>query len=132
MKHDKTEIFIVDDDDAVRDSLCVLLSTAYPRVQGFASGQQFLAEFQPGSRRCLVIDIHMPGMTGLDVIDRLAAMNSSIPTILMTGRVDSVLRARAVASGARTLLDKPIDYDDLINAIEAALVTPSLHGGVNR
>lgn len=121
------EIFVVDDDDAVRDSLCIMLSTAYPRVTGYSSGQQFLSSFRRQHRNCLVIDIHMPEMTGLDVIDRLAEMKARIPTVLMTGRIDSTLRTRAIASGVHTLLDKPVEYSELINAINAALANPLLH-----
>lgn len=122
-----TEIFVVDDDDAVRDSLCIMLSTAFPRVSGYSSGKQFLDEFRPRDRNCLVIDIHMPEMTGLEVIERLAETRKRLPAVLLTGRVDSTLRARAIASGVHKLLDKPVDYNELVGAIKAALADPSLH-----
>ena len=127
MMDKKSEIFVVDDDDAVRDSLCIMLATAYPSVTGYASGERFRAEFRPQPRNCLVIDIHMPEMTGLDVIDRLAAMKTRIPSVLLTGRIDSALRARAIASGVHRLLDKPVDYSELVSAINAAMTNPLLH-----
>ncbi len=127
MPHLDSHIFIVDDDEAVRDSLCIMLGTTYPNVTGFATGHEFLMGHRRKSRNCLVIDIHMPGMTGLDVVDELAERNAKMPAILMTGRVDSVLRARAIESGAYTLLDKPIDYDELTAAIDKVLASAWLH-----
>ncbi len=121
------QIFVVDDDDAVRDSLCVMLRTSYPNVVAYASGPEFLSGHQLRHRNCLIIDIHMPNMTGIDVVDRLAGMNVRIPAILMTGRVDSVLRAQAVESGAYVLLDKPIDFNELTIAIDRAFATSKLH-----
>ncbi len=127
MTRDKFQILVVDDDDAVRDSLCMMLRTTYPIVRGYASGLVFLKEHELMERNCLIIDIHMPEITGIDVIDRLAEQNRRIPAILMTGRVDSVLRAQAIESGAYTLLDKPIDFDELTAAIERVFATPLLH-----
>ncbi len=127
MMCDDFQIFVVDDDDAVRDSLCLMLRTTYPAVRGYASGLAFLEDHQLMRRNCLIIDIHMPDITGVEVIDRLARQNQYIPAILMTGRVDSSLRAQAAQSGALALLDKPIDFDDLTAAIDRALAVVRLH-----
>ncbi len=125
-RHD-CQIFVVDDDDAVRDSLCLMLRTSYQNVIGYASGPEFLSGHQLRQRNCLIIDIHMPEMTGIDVIDRLAEMHVRIPAILMTGRIDSTLRAQALESGAYVLLDKPIEFDELTSAIDGAFATSRLH-----
>lgn len=125
-RHD-CQIFVVDDDDAVRDSLCLMLRTSYQNVVGFSSGPAFLSGHQLRQRNCLVIDIHMPEMTGIDVIDRLAEMHVRIPAILMTGRIDSTLRTQAIESGAYVLLDKPIEFDELTSAIDGAFATSRLH-----
>jgi two-component system, LuxR family, response regulator FixJ len=127
MMRNDCQIFVVDDDDAVRDSLCLMLRTTYPNVAGYSSGPEFLANHQLRRRNCLIIDIHMPELSGIDVVGRLSEMHVRIPTILMTGRVDSTLRSQAIGSGAYVLLDKPIDFDALNSAIEQALATPSLH-----
>jgi two-component system response regulator FixJ len=112
-------ILVVDDDDAVRDSLCALLCTAYNDVRDFSSGGAVLAHLSADIRGCMVIDIHMPGLSGLDVMDELTARSISIPTILMTGRRDSALWSRANKQGAVAVLEKPLDHVSLFAAIEA-------------
>jgi two-component system, LuxR family, response regulator FixJ len=127
MKPDDTDykILIVDDDDAVRDSLLTVLSTVYLNVEGFASGPEFLASVVPAKRNCLVLDIHMPEMTGMDVMQEMTVRNLYFPTILITGRSDSAMRASAKSFGAIALLDKPLDHNRLISAIEEGLLYKS-------
>lgn len=127
MDNGSFQIFVVDDDDAVRDSLCLMLRTTYPIVRGYASGLAFLEDHHLLPRNCLIIDIHLPDITGIDVISRLAQQKKRIPTILMTGRVDSTLRAQAIGSGAYKLLDKPLDFDELVATIDQVLATAILH-----
>jgi len=114
-------IFIVDDDDAVRDSLKTLLSTSYDDVREFPSGQEFLDRYRRGERGCLILDLHLPGMDGSEILDRMAAASIRLPTVLITGRVDDDIRARAAQAGVVALLDKPIEFDDLDSAVERAL-----------
>jgi two-component system, LuxR family, response regulator FixJ len=111
-------IHVVDDDVAVRDSLSLLLGLTYPRVVAFSSGVEFLDQVSDDPPDCLILDIHMPGKTGLEVMRDLAAMGIRLPTILTTGRVDSVLRSQAAEEGAVAILDKPLDHSMLIEAIE--------------
>ena len=127
MTRDDHQIFVVDDDEAVRDSLCLMLRTAYPIVRPYASGLAFLNDHRLMARNCLVIDVHMPDMTGFDVIERLADRKERVPAILMTGRADSMLRAQAIELGAHTLIDKPIDFDELTAFIDRVLTSPHLH-----
>ena len=113
-------IYIVDDDAAVRDSWRVLLEIEFPRVREFESCQDFLAAFEPTRSGCLVLDIHMPDMNGFDLMERLKQEGSAIPVILVTGRTDASIRARATDLGAVALLEKPIEYGELLAAIERA------------
>jgi two-component system response regulator FixJ len=119
MQSSNFTILVTDDDDAVRDSLRMVLGAIYGEVHGFESGAELLGAVHNYSGSCLILDIHMPDMTGLEVMERLADRKLRIPTILMTGRVDSHLRSKAETYGAVALLDKPLDHDMLIAAIEA-------------
>lgn len=113
-------IFVVDDDDAVRDSLRLLLSTLFDDVRVFDSGRHFLDSDHQGAPACVILDIHLPEMDGFEVIQRMRQADIDLPVILITGRSDTVIRSRAEALGATALLDKPIDYDNLMNALERA------------
>jgi len=114
-------IFVVDDDDAVRDSLKLLLSTLYDDVRVFESGQRFLADNHRTTTACLILDVHLPGMDGFEVMERMNKAAIELPVILITGRSDAAIRHRAKVLGAAALLDKPIDYDNLVAALEKAL-----------
>jgi two-component system, LuxR family, response regulator FixJ len=111
-------IHIVDDDDAVRDSLQLLLGLTYGRVRAFESAIGFLTEVESDLPDCLILDIHMPEKTGLEVMRELMRKSIIIPTILITGKADTKLRLEAIAKGAVAILDKPLDHDMLIHAIE--------------
>ncbi len=113
-------VHVVDDDDAVRDSLRALLESYGLLVRDYASGNDFLQEFSGFGAVCLVLDIHMPGITGFELLEILKARNVQIPVIVITGRADSRLRGRLAQTGAVAVLEKPIDEDELIRAIEAA------------
>jgi FixJ family two-component response regulator len=115
------KIVVVDDDDAVRDSLVTVIGTIYPNVVEFSSGREYLSAVEPHGRSCLILDIHMPNMSGLDVMRELAARELQIPTILITGRSDSALRSSAETYGVVALLDKPLDHERLISAIDKCL-----------
>jgi two-component system response regulator FixJ len=110
-------IIIIDDDAAVRDSLKTLLSIGHDDVRDFPSCRGFLADYRPESGDTLILDIHLPEMSGLELMEQLAARGIRIPVILITGRPDEKIRGRAAALGAIALLDKPVDYE----ALQAAL-----------
>lgn len=116
-----TTIFLVDDDTAVRDSLKLLLETHGLAVRDFASGAQLLQESAPRPGDCLVCDVHMPVMSGLEIVETLTRRGIASPAILITGRADEALRRRARAAGAFLLIEKPFDGDVLIDAIDRAL-----------
>ena len=114
-------IYIVDDDEAVTDSLHALLETFGFKVQSYGSGTEFLADERHRAAGCLLIDQHMPGASGLDVVDSLRKEGVQIPTILISGRLDPSTRERATRLGVRELLDKPVAGSRLIQAIRTTL-----------
>ncbi len=116
-----TTVFLVDNDAAVRDSLKLLLETHGLVVKDFDSGKALLQDHLPRAADCLVCDIHMPVMSGIDLIETLARRGVSRPTILITGRADAALRQRAQAAGAFLVLEKPFDGAQLIDAIDRAV-----------
>ena len=112
-------ICIVDDDESVSDSLSALLETFGFKVQSYGSGSGFLADERHRAAGCLLIDQHMPGTSGLDVVDNLRKVGVQIPTILISGRLDAGTRERATRLGVRELLDKPVPASRPIQAIRA-------------
>lgn len=107
---------IIDDDDAVRDSTRALLESYGYEVRDHASAEHFLknAGHKPD---CLVVDQHMPGMTGLDLLEHLRARGDQTPALMMTGRSDPTLEPRAARIGVK-LLHKPVPEDQLVQWIE--------------
>lgn len=117
-------VFIVDDDDAVRDSMRALLESCDFEVRDFGSATDFLAGRNCstcGARACLLLDLHMPVMGGLDLLQQMRAEGSLLPTIVITGRSDPNLKQRVLQSGAIELFDKPVSEDALLNAIDRAM-----------
>jgi FixJ family two-component response regulator len=126
-----TTIFIVDDDPAVRDSLKVFLEVHGYSVSDFASGTEFLSNYAAGPRQCLVLDVHMPAISGIDLLERLAAQCSAPPTVVITGRGDAALKDRAIAAGAFAVLEKPFDAGALVAALCGAM-TAAADGDATR
>jgi two-component system response regulator FixJ len=114
-------IYIVDDDDAVRDSLSVLLGATGLRVRTFASAQGLLDDLPQAGSGCVITDVHMPGMGGLELLERLRARKVALPVIVISGRGGPRLAAEAAAAGAAAVIEKPFAPDALIAAIRAAL-----------
>jgi two-component system response regulator FixJ len=114
-------VFVIDDDDAVRDSLKLLLESHAMRVREFASGPDFLAGVGPRPQGCLVLDLHLPVISGLDFLGRFAALLDGMPVILLTGKGDAATRTRAFEAGVSEFLEKPIQDDLLIAAVTRAL-----------
>jgi FixJ family two-component response regulator len=114
-------ISIVDDDDALRNSLDDLIRSIGFRTQGFPSADAFLSANQARDTACLILDVRMPGMNGLDLQRQIVAANWRIPIIFITSHGDDDARARALQAGAVAFLYKPFREEDLLNAIDAAL-----------
>ena len=113
-------VYLVDDDDAVRDALALLLRTVGLRSESHADPQQFLAQLAPQAIGCVVLDIRMPGISGLDVLARLAD-TSDLPVVMLTGHANVDLCRRAFKGGAMEFLQKPVDDDVFLDAVQAAV-----------
>lgn len=114
-------VFIVDDDEAVRDSLKLLLESYGMEVEEFGSTADFARQYRRRPDACLILDQHLPGSTGLDFLSSSEGASLGLPVILLTGRADSALRARAAQLGVRAFLEKPVADDVLLSAIRGAL-----------
>lgn len=114
-------VVVVDDDDAVRDSVGILLEMQGLHVRDFASGIEFLHSDTHSIMSCLLIDYHMPDMTGLEVVEELRRLGRSHPTILITGLADETIIQRALSAGIMAILEKPPPDDVLIDTVLAAV-----------
>ena len=115
------EIAVIDDDESFRVALVESLSSLGYGSDGYASAEDYIRATGGRSFNCVVTDIHMPGMSGLDLMKRLATGGSTTPVVLITARSDKNLEAKAAAAGAACLLRKPFEIDDLITCIEGAV-----------
>jgi len=116
-------ISVVDDDDSVRESLGGLIRSLGFAVKAFASAEEFLTSDRLPDTDCLILDVRMPGMNGLELQRQLAASHMSIPVIFITAHGDEEARVRARNGGAVDYLLKPFSEEALLNAIDAALKT---------
>jgi two-component system, LuxR family, response regulator FixJ len=114
-------VFIVDDDEAVRDSLGLLLRAAGYRARCYASAKDFLKAFDPRDYGCIVLDIRMPGMTGLELQRHLIEIGCNIPVVFITGHGDIPMAVEAVRQGAVDFIQKPFDDQELVDRIEEAM-----------
>jgi FixJ family two-component response regulator len=114
-------VFIVDDDASVRDALGNLMRSVGLHAQLFASAQEFLKTPQPDSPACLILDVRMPGLGGLDCQRQLAEAGFQIPIIFMTGHGDIPMSVRAMKAGAVDFLTKPFRDQDLLDAVGQAI-----------
>ena len=114
-------ISIVDDDDSLRNSLNNLIRSVGFGAQGFSSAEAFLKSNQLHDTACLILDVRMPGMSGLDLQRQLMAADCQIPIVFITSHGDDDARSRALAAGAVEFLYKPFREEALLNAIHTAL-----------
>jgi FixJ family two-component response regulator len=114
-------VIIVDDDQAIRESLVGLVRSAGFRVTAFASADEFLDQSVPPVPACLILDVRMPGLSGLDLQEELATANRQIPIIFLTGHADVPMTVRAMKAGALEFLTKPFSDEKLLEAIRQAL-----------
>jgi FixJ family two-component response regulator len=114
-------VFVVDDEPSVRKSLTRLLSSAGYAVEAFASARDFLAREPHAGPCCLVLDVRMPGLNGIDLQEALAAAGRRMSIVFCTGHADVPMSVKAMKGGAVDLLTKPFDAEDLLDAIRRAL-----------
>ena len=114
-------ISIVDDDDAVREAMERLVLSLGYSASTFASADEFLKSEQVSNTSCLITDLYVPGLSGLDLQDRLIARGHRMPIIFITGQPDDIARTRAMNAGAVGFLSKPIKEDHLIGHLDEAL-----------
>jgi FixJ family two-component response regulator len=116
-----TTVFIVDDDPSVRDSLQFLLESVGLEVRSFPSARDFLDGADPEAPGCLLLDVRMPGMSGLDMQHELATAEIFLPIVFITGHGTVPMSVRAMKAGAVDFLQKPFDEQDLLNAVSQAI-----------
>lgn len=121
MSHIKPTVFIVDDDAAVLKGLSRLLRSAGLAVETFSSSQDFLNHYVPNTPGCLVLDVAMPGLSGLELQKALPTKGDVVPIVFLTGHGDIPMSVQAMKRGAVDFLTKPVNGDDLLQAVRAAL-----------
>ncbi len=114
-------VFIVDDDDAVRDSLRYLLESEDLQVEDFANAEAFMEAYSPYRVGCLLLDIRMPGMSGMELLERLAARKFFLPIIIITGHGDVSIAVRSIKTGAFDFIEKPFNTEDLLSRVMAGI-----------
>jgi len=118
---DKPVVSIVDDDEDVRLSLETLLNGQQYSTYAYASAEEFLKSFDPATAGCLLLDVRMPGMDGLELQEVMQDRNWKIPVIIMTGHADVQMAVEALSAGASAFIEKPFRREDLIQSIERAI-----------
>jgi FixJ family two-component response regulator len=119
-------ITVVDDDAAIREAVQSLLRSVGLRAEGFASAQDFLQSGHLPDTACLIVDVRMPCMSGLELQQQLTTAHCPLPILFITAHGDAATRARALSAGAVAFLDKPFSEEGLLRAVQAAL--PSVRG----
>jgi FixJ family two-component response regulator len=114
-------VFLIDDEPSVLKALARVIGATGFRTASFSSPQSFLEQYEPAARGCIVLDVSMPGLTGLELQQALIEKNCSLPIVFLTARGDIPTSVRAMKHGAVDFLTKPVDDDDLIAAVDRAL-----------
>jgi two-component system response regulator FixJ len=118
---EKAIVYVIDDDDALRDSLVFLLRTAKIDVQSYPSAATFLDALPAPRTGCIITDVRMPGLSGLDLLRRLKELKIAMPVIVITGHGDVALAVETMKAGAVDFLEKPFDDEALLSSVRAAL-----------
>jgi FixJ family two-component response regulator len=121
MPQEQQVAFVIDDDRSVRDGLSNLLRSVDIAVESFGSAGDFLQSKRPDVPSCLILDVRLPGMSGLDVQDELCRLGSSLPIIFITGHADVPMSVQAMKAGAVEFLCKPFREEDLLRAVRNAI-----------
>ncbi|HEX7410377.1 MAG TPA: response regulator FixJ [Candidatus Binatia bacterium] len=119
--HSNATVFVVDDDPAIRQSLRWLIESVGLNVKVFSTAQEFLEGYDPSTPGCLVLDIRMPGMSGLDLQNELATREIQVPIIIITGHAEVPVAVRALKAGAMDFIEKPFSDQLLLDRIRRAI-----------
>ena len=114
-------IFIVDDDAGVRDSLRLLLECEGLEARDFASCREFLDAGGAGQGDCLILDVHMPGMSGIELLETIRRRGDTLPIIVISGRIDITTRNRARAAGTIGVVEKPYQVEEVLHLVRLAV-----------
>jgi RNA polymerase sigma factor (sigma-70 family) len=114
-------IYVVDDDEALRDSLLWMLESNGYRALGFESAEAFLAAHNPAMTGCLVLDVRMPGMSGLELFEELRSRHSTLPVVFITGHGDVPMAVQALKKGASDFIEKPFNDKEMLALVEGCL-----------
>ncbi|WP_066724007.1 MULTISPECIES: response regulator FixJ [Sphingomonas] len=114
-------VYVIDDDDGARDALEFLLDTASIRVRSFASADRFLAAAPPLHGACIVTDVRMPGMNGIELVEELKKRGANVPVIVVTGHADVPLAIQALHAGVADFIEKPFHDELMLDAIRKAI-----------
>jgi FixJ family two-component response regulator len=129
---DTGEIFVVDDDAAIRDLLNMLFTRRGFKVAGFADGSSLVAAMRTRSPACILLDVHIPGKSGLDILKELSARNHPAPVIIISGKGDIAMAVDAIKSGALDFIEKPFSGSDVVARVEEALAADAKRKGAGR
>ena len=114
-------IFVVDDDGGARDSLRLLLECDGLEAREFGSCEAFLNAGGAGEGDCLILDVHMPGMSGIELLETMRRGDSTLPVIVISGRMDAAIRKRALAAGALAVVEKPYQAKEVLDLVRLAM-----------
>lgn len=121
MADDRPTIFVVDDDEALRKSIGYLVESIGLNSASFASAQDFLDKASPDTPGCVLLDVRMPGMSGLDLLEQLAERGFIAPVIVITGHADVPMAVRALKAGAMEFIEKPFNDQTLLDTVQRAI-----------
>jgi len=114
-------VFLIDDDDALRETMREMIEREGRPVEAFASGEAFLEAYRPGRKGCLLVDARLPGLSGTALLQQLKAENNVLPSIMITGHGDVSMAVEAMKAGAIDFIEKPVSPHKLLLAIESAM-----------
>ena len=126
------EIFVVDDDAAIRDLLNMLFTRRGFKVAGFADGSSLMAAMRTQSPACILLDVHIPGRSGLDILKELSARNHPVPVIIISGKGDIAMAVDAIKSGALDFIEKPFSGSDVVARVEEVLTADATRRATGR
>jgi RNA polymerase sigma factor (sigma-70 family) len=121
MDERKVKVFVVDDDASMRKSLCWLIESVGLEVESFPSGTDFLESCPPDAAGCLLLDVRMPGLSGLDLQEQLRERRINLPVIMITGHADVPMAVRALKGGAFDFIEKPFNDQVLLERVQRAI-----------